>query len=263
MSLRNKLMILNMTLMSLLTIPTRAENDTTLPPLRIENAEFVVDVTAPEGWAVTDEFEKIPAKVEFGGSIFRTLKFRNGTPSHGCVVLFTSDSDELNKEASLAEIFSDAYQLAFPGSVATSFTPSKINIDGSVKADIDKESIEISLGGSLEGAASTESRSASITASGNLEANPNSNLIMATGKVTFDDISGFGTIGLIVEDNYQVIIAAWGADEETLKNDVTAFSKALKFTPKEVSATIEAEEVATQEVKAAVDPVNPTTEVQG
>jgi hypothetical protein len=250
-------------------------------------------VTAPEGWAVTDEFEKIPAKVEFGGSIFRTLKFRNGTPSHGCVVLFTSDSDELDKDASLSEIFSNAYQLAFPGSVPTSFTPSKINIGGSVKADIDKESIEISLGGSLEGVVNVESGSTSVTANGKLEVNPDSNFFIGTGvvntesgstsvaangklevnpdsnffigtgKVTFDDISGFGTIGLILKDDYQVIITAWGTDEETLKNDVTAFSKALKVTPKEVSATIEAAEVATQEVKAAVDPVNPTTEVQG
>jgi hypothetical protein len=95
--------------MSLLTIPMRAENDTTPISSRIENTEFVVDVTAPEGWAVTDGFEAISAKVEFGGSIFRTLKFRNGTPSHGCVVLFSSDSDDFNEDVSLPGILSEAY----------------------------------------------------------------------------------------------------------------------------------------------------------
>ena len=269
MSLRNKLAILSITLMSLLTIPARAENDTTPASSRIENAEFFVDVTPPEGWAVTDEFKEIPAKVEFCGSTFHTLKFSSGTPSHGCVVLFSSDSDdEFNEDVSFPEMLSKAYELAFPGSVPTSFTPYKFNIAASTKSDA-----KISFGGSVEGIAQTESGSNrfSATAGGNFEADLDSKFAITTGKVTFDNISGFGGAGLVLEDDYNLIIAVWGADEETLKNELIAFSKALKVTAKEVPATTEATKMATQETEAtlvitqeaAIDPVNPTTEVQG
>ncbi len=93
-------------------------------------------------------------------------------------------------------------------------------------------------------------------------------------------LSGFAGIVVLIAlagalKGYRVIITAWGSDEEKMKNEIIAFSKALKVTPKKVPATTEETKVTPQEAQApsaaevtpiatksaAVDPVNSTTKV--
>ena len=260
MSLRNKLAILSITLMSLMTIPTRAENDNVPVSSRIESNEYIVDITSPEGWQVTDKFEAIPSKVEFLGSTFSTIKFENGTPDHGCVVLFSSDDnfdenddDDETLESTLNKAALEAFKKAFPGSSATSFSFTKSNIYGSVVADKLTKQGKADFKVSLEGTFDTDTGVSPATAKGNVEIDSVTQLAIATGKIEANNTSLYGATGVVLNDDYGLIITTWGADEATLKNDILAFSKGLKVTAKESLKKTEVVENPPKEVVKTTD----------
>ncbi|HEY5235265.1 MAG TPA: hypothetical protein VIJ14_03720, partial [Rhabdochlamydiaceae bacterium] len=155
MSLRNKIAILSITLMSLMTIPTLAENDNQPVTSRIESTNFDVQIKTPEGWSETKDFTSVPETFTFGGTVYRGLQFRNGSELHGCVVYFADDSsdndDDKDSDATLIKVLGEAQEFAFPGSTLSKFTISKVTLDGSFAADIETEAAKVNVKGTVEG----------------------------------------------------------------------------------------------------------------
>src|ERR1700758_4943417 len=131
MFLRNKIAILSVTLMSLMTIPTLAANDN--PPVnsRIESTKFDVQINVPEGWSETKDFSNsIPETITRNGATYRGLQFKNGLEGHGCVIFFAEDSLGDEDDKGHFKALTEATEVAFPGSDLSTFTVSKVTIDG-------------------------------------------------------------------------------------------------------------------------------------
>jgi hypothetical protein len=242
MFLRNKIAILSFTLMSLMTIPSLAENDNAPVNSRIESTNFNVEVKTPEGWSQTEDFKNVlPETFTVNGQTFRGLQFKNGTELHGCAVFFAEDSwieeVEINDtdDANLINTLTEVQELAFPGSSMTKFTISKFTVDGSLAADMTKEIAKVNLKGIIEGSFSDETGNPSnLTVTGTLQSDSSKgNFAIGSGTFAAEGATPVcGTTGIVMGDDYQVIIAIWGSDEESQIRDTYRFLEAVTVTPK-------------------------------
>jgi len=256
--------------MSLMTIPTLAENDTSSVTSRIEDTIHAVEIKTPDGWHETKGFSQIPESFEFNGLVFQGVKFKNGTEQHGAAIFFATDLDNDNdkiSEAALAQAHAQFQEMAFPGMQLSHLIFTVFNVNGSITAH------KATLSGSLEGSLSNASGNSSIVkVSGKIEGDTETNnFAFGTGKLTLQSTEPlYGATGVLLTDNYQLIIIAWGADEATLENDLNIFKDALVITakaPKPKSVAEPAalkEEVAAPAVPAAKgeEPVAAAEEVQ-
>jgi hypothetical protein len=246
MFLRNKIAILSVTLMSLMTIPTLAENDNQPVTSRIENAKFDVQIKTPEGWSETKDFISIPETFTFDGQVYRGLQFRNGSEHHGCAIFFAEDNlneeeDNDDDDDNLFKTLTEVQELAFPGSDLSKFTISKVTVDGSLTADITAESAKLSLKGTVEGGFANETgNSTQLTISGSIQSDTTKgNFVLGTGTIVAEGTMPIsGTTGVLVGDNYQILIAIWGTDEASQVNDTYRFIEAITVKAK---APVEAE----------------------
>ncbi len=216
MFLRNKLAILSITLMSFMTIPTLAENDTSPVTSRIENTKFDVQVKTPEGWSQTKEFDtEIPDAFEFEGQIFTGIKFRNGTENHGCAVFFAGADVEDDEDDSVEESLAEFQEIVFPGSKLVNVT-GKIDLKGTVEGELSGENpSKFKISGSLE-ADSTKG-----------------DFAVGIGSVVLDGaVSLNGTTGVYLTDDYVIITVMWGSEEESQVIDTQRFLQAVTVTPK-------------------------------
>jgi hypothetical protein len=240
MFLRNKLTILSITLMSLMTIPTLAENDNQPVNSRIESANFDVQITTPEGWSETKDFTSIPETFTLDSQVFRGLQFKNGSELQGCAIFFAEnslDDDEDNDDdVDLFKTLSKVQELAFPGSNLSKFTISKVSFDGSVAADINAETAKVILKGTVEGSVSLETGDPTqLTISGSIKADTKDNLVcvLGTGTVVAEGAMPIsGTICVLSGDNYDLIFLVWGADEESQVGDAYRFLEAMTIKEK-------------------------------
>lgn len=236
MSLRNKLTILSFTLMSLMTIPTLAENDASSVNSRIENAYYDVQIKTPEGWSETTDFNHaIPETFKLNGLTFRGLQFKNGTENHGCAVFFAENDDEDDDDdfSVLENTLDQAQELAFPGSKLSTVTFSKFSVDGSLGADLLSDTAKIELKGTIEANLSKETGDPSkITISGALRADSTKgSFAIGTGQIVADGAMPFnGTTAVHFGDDYQIIILMWGTDEAVQLRDAQRFLEAVTVT---------------------------------
>lgn len=286
MSLRNKFAILSVILISLMTIQAYAENDAPVS-LRIENDEYLLEVAAPEGWQPIKESAEISETFEFEGSKFHTLKFSNGTVNHGCVVLFTSDADEINEYdedegfiASLNTLANDIHQLIY-GSSPSYLQVSSFEISAEITADGAKQKVHgnwsgyaervvnkeipktIADEGQTEPTVTKESIDSPITANGAFDIDSENQLVIATGNFVYENATYRGATGLLINDDYEIIISAWGADEATLKNDIVAFFKAFQVTkkPRAIAVASDSAETAPANANTIATPEAPVVAV--
>ena len=239
MSLRNKLTILSITLMSLMTIPTLAENDNQPVNSRIESANFDVQINTPEGWSETKDFTSIPETFTINGQTFRGLQFKNGSELHGCAIFFSEnveDDEDNDDDVDLFKTLSKVQELAFPGSNLSKFTISKVTFDGSVAADINAETAKVILKGTVEGSVSQETGDPTqLTISGSIKADTKDNLVcvLGTGTVVAEGAMPIsGTTCVLSGDNYDLIFLVWGADEESQVRDTYRFIEAMTIKEK-------------------------------
>ncbi len=237
MSLRNKIAILSITLMSLMTIPTLAENDTQPVTSRIEGAKFDVQIKTPEGWNETKDFsESIPETFISKDQTFRGLQFKNDTELHGCTIFFTEDAWSLKNDkdrddnATFLQTLAEVQELAFPGS-----TLSKVTVDGSLAADFKAETAKINLKGTIEGSIPNEKGDPTkVTITGKIEADSiKGNFAIGSGTLAAEGATPIsGTTGVLFSDNYTLIIVIWGTDEESQIRDTHRFLEAISVTKK-------------------------------
>jgi hypothetical protein len=243
MFLRNKLAIFSFTLMSLMTIPTLAENDTSTVNSRIETANFDVQIKTPEGWSETKDFNQaIPETIKIDNQIFHGLQFNNGAESYGCAVFFAEESwdeddsnDNVSDNSALIEAHAKAHELAFPGTNLSTFTVSKVSFEGSLGADITAETAKIDLKGAVEGNLSNESGDASkFTITGTLYSDTTKdNFAVGTGKIIVEGAMPLcGTTAVKLGNDYQIIILIWGTDEESQLRDTHRFLEAISVKAK-------------------------------
>jgi hypothetical protein len=250
MFLRNKIAILSVTLMSLMTIPTLAENDNQPVTSRIENAKFDVQINTPEGWSETKDFTSIPETFTINGQTFRGLQFKNGSELHGCAIFFTEnveDDEDNDTDEGLLKTFAKVQELAFPGLDLSNFTISKVTVDGSLAADIDAETAKINLKGTIEGRIARETGDPTqLTIAGSLQADTTKgNLVVGTGTLVAEGAMPIsGTTGVLAGDDYDVLIAVWGTDEESQVRDTYRFIEALTIAAK---APVETDEIVVSE----------------
>jgi hypothetical protein len=264
MFLRNKIAILSVTLMSLMTIPTLAENDNQPVTSRIENAQFDVQINTPEGWSETKDFTSIPETFTINGQTFCGLQFTNGSELHGCAIFFSEnveDDGDNDADEDLFKTLVEVQKLAFPGLTfpgpdLSKFTISKVAVDGSLAADIDAETAKISLKGTVEGSVASETGDPThLTIAGSLQADTTKgNLIVGTGTLVAEGAMPIsGTTGVLMGDDYHVLIAVWGTDEESQVRDTYRFLEALTVKAK---APVETDEVALSEtVEVTIDTI--------
>lgn len=259
MSLRNKLAIVSFTLMSLMTIPTLAENDNAPVTSRIEDALHTVEIKVPEGWQETKSFELIPESFELWGSVFKGVKFKNGTEHHGCAIFFASDmddeeddldddDDDIVSDAALARAVTHVQEKAFPDAELSSFKLMKWNLEGNVQGD--SETItKAAFKGNLEGNLAKKSgESMKVSVTGRIDSHPN-NFAIGTGRITLGDAMPlYGATGVLISDKYDIIMISWGADEAILEKDLNVFKDAIAITPKPAKV----KPVVTRKVEAVV-----------
>ncbi len=253
MSLRNKITILSITLMSLMTIPTLAENDTAPVNSRIEDPQFDVQIKTPEGWSETKSFNHtVPDQLEINGMLFKGITFKNGTELHGCAVFFGVDTDDedikISDKIDLEKTYAEVQEKAFPDAQMPIYTLEKLNASGAFEIDVSKQVAKFNVNGAFEGNALYSGVSKKISLTGNLTGDTTvSTLAIGSGKLTAgDELCMYGSIGVLMDDDYQVIVVAWGSDEATLRNDVHNFMKATAVTKKTPVAEIVAEPLAVQ-----------------
>jgi hypothetical protein len=259
MSLRNKLAIVSFTLMSLMTIPTLAENDNAPVTSRIEDALHTVEIKVPEGWQETKSFELIPESFELWGSVFKGVKFKNGTEHHGCAIFFASDmdddeddldddDDDTVSDAALARAVVHVQEKAFPDAELSSFKLMKWNLEGNVQGDsetITKSAFKGSLEGNL---AKKSGESMKVSVTGRIDSHSN-NFAIGTGRITLGDAMPlYGATGVLISDKYDMIMISWGADEAILEKDLNVFKDAIAITPKPAKV----KPVVTKEIEAVV-----------
>lgn len=257
MSLRNKIAILSATLMSLMTIPTLADDQPVTS--RIESANFNVQINTPEGWIETKDFTSIPETLTLGGENYRGIQFKNDSEFDGCVMFFSEDSDdeEDNDDDDLLTFLGKAQEIAFPGSAPFSFVISKITTDGNSSLDIDAKTAQGKLRGTLEGTVTRENGdSTKATIAGSIQYDSTKeNVIVGTGSlVTEGGMPIKGTIGILTGDDYEVIVAIWGTDEESQIKDAYCFLEAVT-----VKAKAPVETVAEADVIVEADAVDEAT----
>lgn len=239
MSLRNKIAFLSATLMSLMTIPTLATNDNTPVTSRIESESFDVQIKTPEGWSETKDFTSIPKNFTFDGQVFRGLQFKNGSELHGCAIFFsedTLDDDEDDSYETLFKNLTEIQELTFPGSAPFKFTFSKITVEESHSVDITAKTMKAGLKGTVEGILARETKApAKLTITGSIHAG---SAVVGTGTVIEEGTTPIsGAIGMLEKDDYQVIIALWGTDEESLTSDTFRFLEAVAVKAKAPAET--------------------------
>lgn len=245
MSLRNKLTILSITLMSLMTIPTFAENDTQPVNSRIESAQFDVEIKTPEGWSETKDFTSVPETFTLSDQVYRGVQFKNGSELHGCAVFFADDSlPDVNDNP--VDAFAAVQEAAFPGSQPVNFSISKVALDGSFAADFETELAKINLKGTVEGNLIRETEDPTkLTLTGSIQADTTKEkFVLGTGIfIAEGSMPISGTIGRLMNDDYEVIIAIWGPDQETQVKDTYRFLEALTIKAKAPVETVDDETI--------------------
>jgi hypothetical protein len=258
MFLRNKLAILSFTLMSLMTIPTLAENDTPPVTSRIEDAIHTVEIKTPAGWQETKDFSEIPESFEFNGLTFQGIKFKNGTVKHGCAIFFATDLDEDEfSEEDLVKAHAQIQEMAFPGLDIQRLTVTKFHIGGIVEADIQNESIKARASGNFEAKLSKQSGNPStLKVSGVIEqADSKNNFAQGIGRFVLEDTQTLsGATGLLLTDTYQLCLVSWGADEAILEKDLNLFVESIAVISKAPHAKGAAEPAIVKE-QAPAEPV--------
>lgn len=252
MSFRNKLAIVSFTLMSLMTIPTLAENDNASVTSRIEDALHTVEIKIPEGWQETKGFELVPETFEFDDYQFRGVKFKNGTERHGCAIFFAStneEDDEISEEA-LLQAHAQVQEVAFPGMKPTQLYLVNFDIKGGLEGDAYSEDVKINVAGSVEVRLSETEGNSYLKVTGKSTIDTAKNCAIGTGRVNFGDNNAHftGTTGVVFEKNYRLIVLSWGADEAILEKDLNVFKDAIAITPKPAKV----KPVVTKEIEAVV-----------
>jgi hypothetical protein len=216
--------------MSLMTLPTLEQNDTSSIHSRIEDAQFDVQINTPEGWTETKDFDQaILDTFELDGLAFRGLKFKN--ESQGCAVFFAADLDDDDEDD-----VEQAQELAFPGAKNSSFRISKVKINGDIEVEVVADSSKAYFKGAFEGNFSE-----------------NSDRVFATGIISDDNVT-YGTTALFLTDDYQLVIYSWGPDEAARQMDVQRFFKAttaIKKTKAKPAETVQVASDANPAVEAA------------
>ncbi|MBS0648718.1 MAG: hypothetical protein JSS10_05795 [Verrucomicrobia bacterium] len=269
MSLRNKLAIVSFTLMSLMTIPTLAENDNAPVTSRIEDALHTVEIKVPEGWQETKSFELIPEAFEFDDCQFQGVKFKNGTEQHGCAIFFASTNEdaEISEEA-LLQAHAQVQDAAFPGMKPSQLFLVKFDIKGALEGDSYSEDMKINVAGSVEAHLSQTPGNPYLKVTGKSTIDTVKNCAIGTGRVSLgnDNTQFSGTTGVIFEKNYRLIILSWGADEALLEKDLNVFKDAIAITPKPAKAQPVATEiqgvVATGEIAGATVVAEPVAIIE-
>jgi hypothetical protein len=227
MSLRNKLTILSITLMSLMTIPTLAENAPVTS--RIENANFDVEIKTPEGWSQVNDFTSIPEIFKDDDQVFQGIQFKNGSGLNSCVILFAEESQDDDEDVNLFEALATAQEFAFPGS-----TLSKVTLDGSFTADYKTKVAKASAKGTIEGSITNETGEIKTTITGTVQADTTKgNFAVGSGTLSAEGAMPLsGTTGVLLNDGYQLIVTIWGTDAETQVKDAYRFLEAIRVTKK-------------------------------
>ena len=241
MSLRTKLTILSFTLMSLMTIPTLAENCDAPTTSRIENEFYHVLIKTPEGWSETKDFNQaVPDTFKLHGLTFRGMQFINPNEFQGCAVFFAKfDSDQLSSDDGIASKFTQAQELVFPGS---EFKVAKLRVDGSFGANAASSTAKIEVKGLLEGNLVRESGDTSkITITGGLHADSTKgNFVVGTGQFISEGyLPCAGTLAMQLGNEYEIIIVMWGVDENFQIEDIYRFLKGITVTEKAPAEPVE------------------------
>ncbi|HEX2579665.1 MAG TPA: hypothetical protein VHK67_04600 [Rhabdochlamydiaceae bacterium] len=251
MFLRNRFAILSFTLMSLLTIPTLAENDNPPVSSRIENDHFDVEIKTPEGWSETKDFVAISETYSLDGQVYKGIQFKTGLENHGCVVFFaddlSDDKDDDEDNDSLLDLFKQAHEFAFPGSEPVNFSISRLNLDGSFDADLEKDTAKAAVKGTLYGTVSFENgETTPLTLSGKLHSDSTKgNFIVGSGTFLKEGSMPItGTTAILSLDDYDVLIALWGSTEEEQIKDAYRFIEALCVKGKVPEAILPTESAA-------------------
>jgi hypothetical protein len=265
MFLRNKIAILSITLMSLMTIPTLAENDNSPVTSRIENESFDVEVKTPEGWSETKDFTSVPETFTFDGQVFRSLQFKNGSELNGCVVYFADDDEDDDNNVDPVQFLARAQEIVFSGSTQLNFTVSKVTLDLSFAADTETEVAKLNVKGTLDGSIAYEAGDPTkVTISGTVQADSTKgNVAVASGTISAEGAMPLsGTTGVLLNDGYQVIVAMWGTNEDGQVKDTYRFLEAIsvkKKAPVEIVVEVVAE--PTTDAVASSEPVAETSDV--
>ena len=117
----------------------------------------------------------------------------------------------------------------------TKFAISKVTVDGILTADIEKERAKVNLKGIIEGNVSNETGHLTpLTITGTIQADSSKgNFAIGSGTFAAEDVTPVcGTIGILMGDDYQVIIAIWGSDEKSQIRDTYRFLEAISIAPK-------------------------------
>lgn len=266
MFLRNKIAILSVTLMSLMTIPTLAENENAPVSSRIQNDHFDVEIKTPKGWSETKEFTEIPEAISVEGKIYKGIQFKNDTAHHGCAIFFMdalSDNKDEDKKTSdaLRDDLAKTHELAFPGSKLSTVTVSALALDSFLAIDLEKETGIAAIKGIIEADVSNEKGDKTpVTISGALIADSTKDNF-AIGSGTFlgkGSMPITGTTAILNPGDFEVVIAVWGSEEEVQVRDVHRFVEALSVKQK-APATGDKEPVA-EKTTEAVASTEPATE---
>jgi len=243
--------------MSLMTIPTLAENNNAPVTSRIQNDHFDVEIKTPEGWSETKEFTEIPETISLEGQVYKGIQFRNNSEHHGCAVYFmdalpdNKDEDKKTSDA-LRDDLAKTHELAFPGSKLSTVTVSALELDSFIAIDIVNEKGVAAIKGIIEVDVSNEEGDKTpVTISGALIADSTKDNF-AIGSGTFlgkGSMPITGTTAILNPGGYEVIIAVWGSEEETQVRDVHRFAEAISVKQK-ASATGDKEPVAEKGAEA-------------
>jgi hypothetical protein len=249
MSLRIKLAIL----CSVMTIPMLAENDNSL----IEDKHFDVQIKIPEGWTETKDFDIIPDTFECGGIVFHGVQFKNGAERDGCAVFFAAEKDKVTSDDAIVQAHAQAQELAFPGAKISSFTISNAAILETRKTM--NRFTKVNINGTVEGCLSRPSGNPSyLTVTGNIEGDTKSPFALGTCKIASNNNLVSGTTGVLLTDNYQLIMFIWGTDEATQQTEALRFLKAMTVTAKVPSEPVAAQSEPIVVVEAVVADVAQT-----
>jgi len=263
MFLRNKIAILSVTLMSLMTIPTLAENENAPVSSRIQNDHFDVEIKTPKDWSETKEFTEIPEVISVEGQVYKGIQFKNDTAHHGCAIFFmdalpdNKDEDKKTSDA-LRDNLAKTHELAFPGSKLSTVTISALALDSFLAIDLEKETGIAAIKGIIEADVSNEKGDKTpVTISGALIADSTKDNF-AIGSGTFlgkGSMPITGTTAILNPGDFAVVIAVWGSEEEVQVRDVHRFVEALSVKQK-TPATGDKEPVAekTTDVAASTQP---------
>ncbi|HEX4839485.1 MAG TPA: hypothetical protein VFU89_03470 [Rhabdochlamydiaceae bacterium] len=259
MFLRNKIAILSVTLMSLMTIPTLAENNNAPVTSRIQDDHFDVEIKTPEGWTETREFTEIPENLAVEGHLYKGIQFKNRLEHSGCAIFFTgaiSDNKDEDKKTSdaLRDDLAKTHELAFPGSTLSTVTVSALAFDSFRLIDFEKKIERAAIEGIIEADVSNEQGDkTSVTISGALMTDFTKDNF-AIGSGTFlgkGSMPITGTTAILTPGDFEVVIVIWGSEEETQFRDVHRFVEAI-IVKQKAPATGDKEPVAEKGAETVV-----------